>query len=288
MPQRNHHTYRQTYTSGQRDAGAGTRRACNSYAPRRRTHAKHAPRWGLLILGLVALAVCITVVFYFVQNAGGGVGSGPPWVVVLDAGHGGGDVGAEGIIRETELNEPTVARLYGLLAADERFAPVLTREAGEGATLKERVNVAKKNKASLFLSVHGNSSDMAEANGFECFPAPPGRTWHEESLRFASLLAGEMGSAGASLRGEGGVRYAYYDESDSKYFVEVSDEEVRKDETFGVLERSGCPAVLVEQCFITNEGDLSAFGGDAGCQRAAECYYRAICSYFEGAGADGE
>ena len=50
--------------------------------------------------------------------------------------------------------------------------------------------------------------------------------------------------------------------------------------TFGVLEQAGCPAVLAEQCFVTNAEDVAAFAGEEGCRRAAEVYYRAICRYF--------
>ena len=50
--------------------------------------------------------------------------------------------------------------------------------------------------------------------------------------------------------------------------------------TFGVLEQAGCPAVLAEQCFVTNAEGVAAFAGEEGCRRAAEVYYRAICRYF--------
>ena len=42
-----------------------------------------------------------------------------------------------------------------------------------------------------------------------------------------------------------------------------------------------CPAVLAEQCFITNQADVEAFGTEEGCKKAAAAYYRAICRYWE-------
>ena len=44
-----------------------------------------------------------------------------PYTIALDAGHGGWDVGAEGIIQEVELTERTVAELEALLKEDGRF-----------------------------------------------------------------------------------------------------------------------------------------------------------------------
>ena len=41
-----------------------------------------------------------------------------------------------------------------------------------------------------------------------------------------------------------------------------------------------CPAVLAEQCFVTNEADAARFGSEEGCKKAARIYYEAICEYF--------
>lgn len=52
-------------------------------------------------------------------------------------------------------------------------------------------------------------------------------------------------------------------------------------DTFGMLKNMSCPAVLAEQCFITNPSDVESFGTEEGCQRAAQAYYKAICNYLE-------
>lgn len=286
----------------------GSQPPARSYRPptrRRRKAKRRMRRWWILPLLLLAIALALTGIFRLIEGLGGGdtgvpgttdvtvgdiqaagygatlSGSGP-WVVALDAGHGGGDIGAEGLVPEVELNDLTVARLYALLEADPDFTPVLTRQAGQGATPKERVKAAKAAGADLFLSVHGNSDSSSDTSGFECFPAPPGRKFYEGSLAFATLVSQEMGAAGARLRGEAGVRFAYYDSSGTKYFIEASDTTVQSDKSFGVVEGAGCPAVLAEQCFITSAADMELFGGDAGAQRVAECYHRAISSYFKG------
>ena len=204
-----------------------------------------------------------------------------PYTIALDAGHGGWDVGAEGIINEVELTERTVAELEELLQADGRFRVILSRKEGEGMDITERNRKFQKKKPDLMLSVHGNANDAKGANGFECYPSPPGYENHEESLAFAKLLAEEMGTAGAKLRGTDGVRFGYYDSSGEKVLVDSSDTEVYDYDTFGMLKNMDCPAVLVEQCFITNAEDVDAFGDEDGCKKAAEAYYSAICRYLE-------
>ena len=53
------------------------------------------------------------------------------------------------------------------------------------------------------------------------------------------------------------------------------------DPTFTVVQKCGCPAVLVEECFITNAGDVALVATDAACEAAAQAYYECILTYFE-------
>ena len=62
-----------------------------------------------------------------------------------------------------------------------------------------------------------------------------------------------MQSIGARLRGRGGVRYIYYLENDQKQLVENTYTQVRPERSFTLLEDVDCPAVLAEQCFVTND-----------------------------------
>lgn len=247
-------------------------------------------RFSILGIGVVAIAFVVLFALKGAKESENNfeaepqtfVNIGPPYVVALDAGHGGADVGALGVIQELELTERTVGILYSLLENDENFTPVLCREIGEGASVEQRAKAANAAKASLLLSIHGNSDPACAGSGFECYPVPPGRNNHTESFWIASLLSQEMGAAGSRLRGEAGARFLYYQEGSSteKIVVEASDTSERELKSFGVLEKSKCPAVLVEQCFITNEEDVAQFGNEDGCRRAAESYYKAICKYF--------
>lgn len=207
-------------------------------------------------------------------------------VVAIDPGHGGVDRGSEGPgFGEYEMTWNTANALADLLEADGRFTPYLTITEEESqnpdvARIKpsERAQRANAQGAQLLLSIHGNSDSAARTSGYECYPIPPGSANHDESLRFAQYLTQGFGALGQRLRGADGVRYIYYGDDNEKLLYD--DESVHDDPTFGVLEYAQCPAVLSEQCFITNSADVDLLADEDGCQRAAQIYYEAICSWF--------
>ncbi len=199
-------------------------------------------------------------------------------VVALDPGHGGADVGAEGYVREKDLTETTVRFLQEILERDPSYRVLLCRELDRGTTLNSRWRKANEGRARLLVSIHGNAADDWSATGFEVYPSPPGREHHGDSLRFAKLLAGRMAETGIRLRGEEGIRYAYYVNGE-KVFREPSD--VPLDEpSFAMVDYPRCPAVLAEQGFVTNPEDAALLGTEEGCRLAAWKYYLAICDFF--------
>ena len=206
----------------------------------------------------------------------------PPYRVAVDAGHGGNDPGARGVVEEKQVTAATAAALLQWLEEDSNYIPLQTRESFDAtATPAQRAAAANAQSPQLLLSIHGNSAaNGSTAAGFECYPAVPGRTWHQESFYFAKLLAGGMQSIGAKLRGRGGVRYIYYLENDQKQLVENTYTQVRPERSFTLLEDVDCPAVLAEQCFVTNDEDVEHFGSEQGCKTVARIYYEAICTYF--------
>lgn len=209
-------------------------------------------------------------------------------VVAIDPGHGGvnPNIGAEDYgseangLRESEVTLATAKALYDLLAADDRFAPLLTADGTEYLKPSERGAAAQAAGAQLLLSIHLNYDGDPSSSGFECYAAPPSLSTNAESVRFGTLLAASFQELGLRLRGTTGVRYLYYDQNDNKQIYESTDTTVRWDPTFTVLSSCGCPAVLCEEGFITNSGDMALLSGTGGCQAAAQRYYDCICAYF--------
>lgn len=81
-----------------------------------------------------------------------------PLVIVLDAGHGGKDPGAHAKdgTREKDLTLSTVKAVRDELKS-RGYTVFLTRETDIFIPLRERVNIARKHKADLFISIHADS-----------------------------------------------------------------------------------------------------------------------------------
>lgn len=102
------------------------------------------------------------------------------FVVVLDAGHGGHDVGAEGTFsNEKDINLNITLEVERLVKAHLKDVKlILTRRSDIYLSYEERVRLANRNHADLFLSIHTNSSEESRvARGVESYyallPAPP-------------------------------------------------------------------------------------------------------------------
>jgi len=103
-------------------------------------------------------------------------GSGS-YVILIDAGHGGKDVGAKGTygLQEKDVNLDVSLRLRDALkkklAGNSGVKIVMSRETDVFLSLEERVQAAKSLKADLFFCVHTNSSryNRFDADGFETY-----------------------------------------------------------------------------------------------------------------------
>lgn len=211
-------------------------------------------------------------------------------VIAIDPGHGGTDPGSEGSgLWEYEMTWQVANELVNLLEQDGRYAPVLTitEEESQNSDMP-RVEPAKRAQrandagAVLLFSIHGNSDPSGTASGFECYAIPPGQQYHDESVALARLTAQKITQTGQPLRGQDGVRYIYFDTYDNRMVYESSDETPRNEPTFRLLTDADCPAVLVEQCFLTNPQDAARLATPSGAKQAAKAYYEAICEWMEG------
>ena len=79
------------------------------------------------------------------------------------------------------------------------------------------------------------------------------------------------------------VRYIYYLENDQKQLVENTYTQVRPERSFTLLEDVDCPAVLAEQCFVTNAEDVERFGSEEGCKKPQNKSFHFCrgCTFFE-------
>lgn len=97
----------------------------------------------------------------------------PPYRVAIDAGHGGNDPGARGVVEEKDMTAATASVLLAWLEQDPNYIPLRTRDAfDQTATPAERAAAANAQAPQLLLSIHGNSAaNGSSATGFECYPS---------------------------------------------------------------------------------------------------------------------
>jgi N-acetylmuramoyl-L-alanine amidase len=90
--------------------------------------------------------------------------------IVIDPGHGGHDPGAKARgLAEAELVLDIAQRLEKLLAKQPGVEVVLTRRTDAFVSLEERTDIANREGADLFLSIHANASADAGARGIETY-----------------------------------------------------------------------------------------------------------------------
>lgn len=89
--------------------------------------------------------------------------------VVIDPGHGGKDPGAPGKTSSTSEKHLvlSISKMLGdrIKAGYPDVKVVYTRSTDVFVELKERVNIAKRNKADLFISIHCNSNNSSQPYG---------------------------------------------------------------------------------------------------------------------------
>jgi len=134
-----------------------------------------------------------------------------PELVVVDAGHGGKDPGATGFggLREKQ-NTLTSAQLLQILAWDDpEVRIVLTRHSDRFIPLRERIALANRLGAALYLSIHANAFPRSSrVRGTETLVAQSssrsGRLARHDLELAQSLqrqLQAQLGDAGLSDRG---------------------------------------------------------------------------------------
>jgi N-acetylmuramoyl-L-alanine amidase len=122
--------------------------------------------------------VC-SVLLFFLAFAVAATAADKRFTLVIDAGHGGKDTGAPGIISKEKNINLSVALTFGKYV--EQNCPdvrvIYTRKNDTFISLKERANIANDSKADLFVSIHTNALDNgAISRGFETYTLGDGRS----------------------------------------------------------------------------------------------------------------
>ncbi len=91
-------------------------------------------------------------------------------LIVLDAGHGGGDLGAEAsALREKDLTLSLAQAVAAALEQTQRFNVRLTRSRDADPPTSARANAAAQGNPGLVISIHAGASYSSAARGIEIY-----------------------------------------------------------------------------------------------------------------------
>ena len=92
-------------------------------------------------------------------------------IIVIDAGHGGkdpGTIGSGGTYEKT-IALALAKQLRDILVKNPNYKVILTRNDDTFIQLQDRAKIAERNNASIFISIHLNSSPNKKTNGFSIY-----------------------------------------------------------------------------------------------------------------------
>jgi N-acetylmuramoyl-L-alanine amidase len=219
----------------------------------------------------------------------------PPVVrtVVIDPGHGGEEVGAQGPggMLEKDVTLAIARKLRAQIVNTLGYQVFLTRDNDVDLGLDERTAIANNYKADLFLSIHANASRARGATGAEVYFLSYQAS--EEERRVAQL-EGEAPALSAVPPGSD-LALILWDMAQSEHLEESSalasriQEELAvvagsegrgvKQAPFRVLVGAAMPAALVELAFISNPEEEKLLASDLWQSKVAIALARGIARF---------
>jgi N-acetylmuramoyl-L-alanine amidase len=221
--------------------------------------------------------------------------------VVIDAGHGGKDSGAKGSTVNEKVINLAVALKLGNLIADKHddVKVIYTRKTDKFIELDERANIANRNKADLFISIHANAVKKgSHAAGTETFTLGLART--EENLEVAKrensviMLEDDYLQKYENFDPNSTESYIIFEFMQNKHLEQSISlaSEIQKAFTSAkridrgvkqagllVLRKTSMPGVLVELGFMTNKDEEKYMRSAAGQNALATALYNAFVKY---------
>ncbi len=219
--------------------------------------------------------------------------------VVLDAGHGAKDFGAiHHNYAEKNIALAVTLKVGRLLDKQPNIDVIYTRSTDVFIELAERANIANKNNANLFVSIHCNANPSQEPFGTETYVM--GLTKLKSNLQVA-----QAENQVVELEADYKLTYAGYDPKSPESIVGMKLQQEDnmmnsfaiaskiqdnfhqakrksrgvKQAPFLVLHRTAMPSILVEMGFISNKNEGAYLNSEDGQNEIAKAIADAISIY---------
>jgi N-acetylmuramoyl-L-alanine amidase len=264
------------------------------------TETKNGKHYSKYINRIVFTVIALTVLIL-----SGSVADRPNrdnWVIVIDPGHGGNDPGAIGLHSyEKNVTLPVALKTGEYIEHNLKNVKIIyTRTTDKFVELAERAEIANRNKADLFISIHANSHPQKSTYGSETWVM--GHHKDQQNLEVAMkensviLLEKDYSTKYEGFDPKSPESYimftlmqnAYSEQSidlASKIQVQYKDQVGRYDRGvkqagFWVLYMTTMPSVLTEIGFISNETEEKYINSKEGQDNIASAIYRACSDYI--------
>lgn len=220
-------------------------------------------------------------------------------IVVIDPGHGGKDPGATGRRGSHEKNVVLAIskRLKSLIDKQPGFRAVLTRKGDYYLTLRRRLDIARANKADMFIAIHADAYKNRRSHGASVFAlSQRGATseaarWLAKRENASELMGGvELSDKGHLLRS---VLLDLSQAATIGASIKIGDQLLHslkgvtvlhhsrvEQAAFVVLKSPDIPSLLVETGFISNSREERNLNSSRYQQRLAKALMAGIMRYF--------
>lgn len=186
-----------------------------------------------------------------------------PKVIVLDAGHGGMDEGASSANGKAQEKKYTLllAKKVKYLLEQKGIIVHMTRTKDTDVTKAARVQLANTAGASLFVSIHCNTSDAwdTSANGLECLYATNKKALATQNKKLAKTILQSLTNT-TKLKKRG----------------------VIKRNGLYILRKAKIPSTIVEVGYLSNKKDLKKIIKESGQNAIAQGISDGIVQALEG------
>ena len=230
--------------------------------------------------------------------------------ICIDAGHGGKDPGClspDGKTYESNINLDIALRLQKLLKAScPGIKVVMTRTTDVFVTLEKRAEIANRNNADLFLSIHADSNKSKYTNGFAVFVLGESSDRNRDLYAYNMEVCKKENSV-MMLEDDYTTTYQNFNPSEPESFIffklmqnvhfeqsfrfaEKVEANLRKGPmreskgirqgAFYLLWKTSMPAALLEAGFMSNAADLAVLKSATGCENIARGILKAVQEYI--------
>jgi len=221
------------------------------------------------------------------------------WVVVIDPGHGGIDPGAIGVggVAEKTITLAMARDLRTVMHRTGRFKVILTRTDDRILRLRERVEVARRAGADLFLSLHADSIGLKNFRGVSVYTLS-----ETASDREAEMLAAKENRADALA----GIDLSHEQDEVVSILIDLAQRDAlnqarrfaqlvvdrfsgvapliprpHRSAGFAVLTAPDVPSVLIELGYLTNQQDAVLLQQRSYRRKLAAALTQSILQFFE-------